>query len=225
MSKPGWPQGGPPDAGKPQIYDKAPPQWTGVPIERDPVSGKLLSGDPLGRGDKGRKRPHARQDRADHGRGRGGGRGRRPDGLPRHASRRRPRPRGRGRRRADVGADGDDHLGGADDDHARRRDRSAGHPDRHDVHRDHTAAGFRSGPGVRHGRSGDHAHLDDHRPVRRERRLRGPALPGARRVRGDVLRRAGGRELRGPVPDAGAVGCAGMHGRRHRQHDHLGVQR
>lgn len=54
MSKPGWTQGGPPDAGKPQIYDQAPPQWTGVPIERDPVSGRLLSGDPLGRGDKGR---------------------------------------------------------------------------------------------------------------------------------------------------------------------------
>ncbi len=54
MSKPGWAQGGPPDAGKPQIYDQAPPQWTGVPVERDPVSGKLLSGDPLGRGDKGR---------------------------------------------------------------------------------------------------------------------------------------------------------------------------
>ena len=54
MSKPGWPQGGPPDAGKPQVYDKAPPQWTGVPTERDPVSGRLLSGDPLGRGDKGR---------------------------------------------------------------------------------------------------------------------------------------------------------------------------
>ena len=54
MSKPGWAQGGPPDAGKPQIYDKAPPQWTGVPVERDPVSGRLLSGDPLGRGDKGR---------------------------------------------------------------------------------------------------------------------------------------------------------------------------
>jgi hypothetical protein len=43
-----------PDAGKPQIHDKAPPQWTGVPVERDPISGKLLSGDPLGRGDKGR---------------------------------------------------------------------------------------------------------------------------------------------------------------------------
>jgi hypothetical protein len=43
-----------PDAGKPQIYDRAPPQWTGVPVERDPVSGRLLSGDPLGRGDKGR---------------------------------------------------------------------------------------------------------------------------------------------------------------------------
>ena len=54
MSKPGWPQAGPPDAGKPQIYDKAPPQWTGVPLERDPISGRLLSGDPLGRGDKGR---------------------------------------------------------------------------------------------------------------------------------------------------------------------------
>jgi len=54
VSKPGWPQGGPPDAGKPQLYDKAPPQWTGVPVERDPVSGRLLSGDPLGRGDKGR---------------------------------------------------------------------------------------------------------------------------------------------------------------------------
>jgi hypothetical protein len=54
VSKPGWPQGGPPDAGKPQIYDQAPPQWTGVPVERDPVSGRLLSGDPLGRGDKGR---------------------------------------------------------------------------------------------------------------------------------------------------------------------------
>ena len=54
MSKPGWPQGGPPDAGRPQIYSTAPPSWTGVPIERDPVSGKLLSGDPLGRGDKGR---------------------------------------------------------------------------------------------------------------------------------------------------------------------------
>src|SRR5215212_5883408 len=36
------------------MYDQAPPQWTGVPIERDPVSGRLLSGDPLGRGDKGR---------------------------------------------------------------------------------------------------------------------------------------------------------------------------
>jgi hypothetical protein len=46
--------GGPPDAGKPQIFDAAPPRWTGVPLERDPVSGKLLSGDPLGRGDKGR---------------------------------------------------------------------------------------------------------------------------------------------------------------------------
>lgn len=54
MSKPGWPQGGPPDAGRPQIHDKAPPQWTGVPVERDPVSGRLLTGDPLGRGDKGR---------------------------------------------------------------------------------------------------------------------------------------------------------------------------
>lgn len=53
MSKPGW-QGGPPDAGKPQVYDTAPPQWTGVPVERDPVSGRLLTGDPLGRGDKGR---------------------------------------------------------------------------------------------------------------------------------------------------------------------------
>lgn len=54
MSTPGWPQGGPPDAGKPQVHDTAPPQWTGVPVERDPVSGRLLSGDPLGRGDKGR---------------------------------------------------------------------------------------------------------------------------------------------------------------------------
>jgi hypothetical protein len=52
--EPGWTQGGSPDAGKPQIYDKAPPPSTGVPFERDPVSGKLLSGDPLGRGDKGR---------------------------------------------------------------------------------------------------------------------------------------------------------------------------
>lgn len=51
MSKPGWDL---PDAGKPQLYDKAPPAWTGVPVERDPVSGRLLSGDPLGRGDKGR---------------------------------------------------------------------------------------------------------------------------------------------------------------------------
>ena len=51
MSKP---QGGPTDAGKPQIHDEAPPRSTGVPIERDPVSGRLLSGDPLGRGDKGR---------------------------------------------------------------------------------------------------------------------------------------------------------------------------
>ncbi len=50
----GGPQGGAPDAGKPQIHDQAPPQWTGVPIERDPVSGRLLTGDPLGRGDKGR---------------------------------------------------------------------------------------------------------------------------------------------------------------------------
>ena len=54
MAQPGWPQGGPPDAGKPQIYDQAPPQWTGVPVERDPVSGRLLTGDQLGRGDKGR---------------------------------------------------------------------------------------------------------------------------------------------------------------------------
>ena len=54
VSKSGRPQGGPPDAGKPQIYDEAPPQWTGVPTERDPVTGRLLSGDPLGRGDKGR---------------------------------------------------------------------------------------------------------------------------------------------------------------------------
>jgi hypothetical protein len=51
VSKPGWEA---PDAGKPQLYDKAPPQWTGVPVERDPFSGKLFSGDPLGRQDKGR---------------------------------------------------------------------------------------------------------------------------------------------------------------------------
>jgi hypothetical protein len=54
MTKPDRLYSGAPDAGKPQIYDKAPPQWTGVPTERDPVSGRLLSGDPLGRGDKGR---------------------------------------------------------------------------------------------------------------------------------------------------------------------------
>jgi hypothetical protein len=46
--------GGAPDAGKPQIHDQAPPQWAGVPVERDPVSGRLLAGDPLGRRDKGR---------------------------------------------------------------------------------------------------------------------------------------------------------------------------
>ena len=51
MSKPGWDA---PDAGKPQLYDKAPPAWTGVPVERDPISGHLFSGDPLGRGDKSR---------------------------------------------------------------------------------------------------------------------------------------------------------------------------
>jgi hypothetical protein len=51
VSKPGWEA---PDAGKPQLYDKAPPQWTGVPVERDPFSGRLFSGDPLGRQDKGR---------------------------------------------------------------------------------------------------------------------------------------------------------------------------
>jgi hypothetical protein len=54
VTRPTWPQGGTPDAGRPQIYDEAPPQWTGVPLERDPVTGKLLDGDPLGRGDKGR---------------------------------------------------------------------------------------------------------------------------------------------------------------------------
>lgn len=48
------PHDGPPDAGKPQLHDTAPPPWTGVPTERDPVSGRLLTGDPLGRGDKGR---------------------------------------------------------------------------------------------------------------------------------------------------------------------------
>lgn len=53
MSKPGW-QGSPPDARKPQVYDQPPPRWTGVPVERDPVSGRLLTGDPLGRADKGR---------------------------------------------------------------------------------------------------------------------------------------------------------------------------
>jgi hypothetical protein len=50
VSKPGWEA---PDAGKPQLYDKAPPQWTGVPVERD-LSGRLFPGDPLGRQDKGR---------------------------------------------------------------------------------------------------------------------------------------------------------------------------
>ncbi len=54
MSEPRW-QGGPPDAGKPQVYDQAPPQWTGVPVERDPATGRRLTGDPLGRGDKGRR--------------------------------------------------------------------------------------------------------------------------------------------------------------------------
>jgi hypothetical protein len=55
VSRPGRPQAGPSDAGKPQIYDTAPPSWTGVPPERDPVSGRLLAGDPLGRRDKGRR--------------------------------------------------------------------------------------------------------------------------------------------------------------------------
>ena len=48
----GEPRGG--AAGKPQIHDQAPPQWTGVPVERDPGTGRLLTGDPLGRDDKGR---------------------------------------------------------------------------------------------------------------------------------------------------------------------------
>src|SRR5436190_916879 len=51
MSKPGE---GAPDAGKPQLYDTAPPQWTGVPVERNPLSGKPFTGDPTGRQDKGR---------------------------------------------------------------------------------------------------------------------------------------------------------------------------
>jgi hypothetical protein len=54
VTRPQWPQGGLPGDGRPQLHDPAPPQWTGVPLERDPVSGRLLSGDPLGRGDKGR---------------------------------------------------------------------------------------------------------------------------------------------------------------------------
>jgi hypothetical protein len=49
MSAPGW-KG--PDI--PRVHDQAPAPWTGVPVERDPVSGRLLAGDPLGRGDKGR---------------------------------------------------------------------------------------------------------------------------------------------------------------------------
>jgi hypothetical protein len=36
------------------VHDRAPAPWTGVPVERHPVSGRLLAGDPLGRGDKGR---------------------------------------------------------------------------------------------------------------------------------------------------------------------------
>ena len=45
MSKPG---GEAPDAGKPQLYDTAPPRSTGVPVERNPLSGKPFTGDPLG---------------------------------------------------------------------------------------------------------------------------------------------------------------------------------
>ena len=40
----------------PRLYDRPPPPWTGVPVERDPVSGKFLRGDPTGRSDKGRTR-------------------------------------------------------------------------------------------------------------------------------------------------------------------------
>lgn len=49
MSAPG---GKGPDV--PRVHDQPPAPWTGVPVERDPVSGRLLAGDPLGRGDKGR---------------------------------------------------------------------------------------------------------------------------------------------------------------------------
>ena len=38
----------------PKIFDDPPPPWTGVPVERDPATGKLLRGHPGGRGDKGR---------------------------------------------------------------------------------------------------------------------------------------------------------------------------
>ena len=38
----------------PEVHDQQPPPWTGVPIERDPGTGKLLRGDPTGRTDKGR---------------------------------------------------------------------------------------------------------------------------------------------------------------------------
>ena len=105
VSKPGWPQAGPPDAGKPQIYDKAPPQWTGVPLERDPVSGRLLSGDPLGRGDKGRSSTRTPGKTAlITARCGGGGRGRRRGRGPRRHQRQRPRPRSHGGRRPDVDA-------------------------------------------------------------------------------------------------------------------------
>jgi hypothetical protein len=43
-----------PRADLPQVHDRPPAPSTGIPFERDPVSGKLFSGDPLGRGDKGR---------------------------------------------------------------------------------------------------------------------------------------------------------------------------
>ncbi len=38
----------------PRVHDTPPGALTGVPTERDPLTGKLLAGDALGRGDKGR---------------------------------------------------------------------------------------------------------------------------------------------------------------------------
>jgi len=48
------------DGDLPRLHDEPPPPWVGVPVERDPATGRLLRGRPGGRGDKGRSAARAR---------------------------------------------------------------------------------------------------------------------------------------------------------------------